>query len=100
MELTEVLGVALGVVLAAIMGAISWLVRGVIHHGHEIAAIRSATEQKDQARDELRALMHDVSTKVDSSHSDVKRLCERTEWLMRGHDRHERFLESVRTGTD
>lgn len=96
MEISQTLGIGLGVILTAIMGAISWLVRAVIQQGHEIAAIRAATEQKDGARDEIQSLLRGVSGQVSDLRGDVKQLCECTDWLRRTTDRHERFLEAGR----
>ena len=96
MDMAQALAIGLGVVLTALMGAVGWLVSAVVNQGHQIAAIRAATEQKDDAREEIRELVREATTKIADQHSDVKLLCERTTWLQRTADRHERYLEAGR----
>ena len=96
MEFSQALGIGLGVILTAIMAAIGWLIRAVIHQGNAIAAIRAATEQKDDSRDEIRSLLRGMSGHVSELRGDFKLLFERSDWVQRTIDRHERFLEAGR----
>ena len=97
METPQVLAIVLGVLLTAIMGAVSWLVRAVIYQGREVAVIRAEIRGQDGTDDEVKQLLRVVSGKLDEQHGDIRKMFERTEWLMRVNDRHERFFEAIQT---
>ena len=94
MELSEILAIAFGVVLTAVAGAVSWLIKAVIRHSVEIAAIGAATTQKSDARDKIMDMLEAQDSRLRDIAGDVRTVCERTAGLMRTTDRHERFLEA------
>ena len=72
----------------------------VIRHGKELSEIRAEVAGQSSSDGEIKELVRESGResgrKLDALHGDNQRLLERTDWLMRTADRHERFLDSGR----
>ena len=100
MELNEILAIGFGVVLTAVAGAVSWLIRTVIKHSVAIAAISAATTQKDDVREKIFDMLEAQDSRLRDISGDIRTVCERTVGLQRTTDRHERFLEAGLLGRE
>lgn len=92
--MTEALNVGLEVVLVAVVGAVGWLVHTVIAHGKTLTAIAARIESHGEMDKQIISRLDSVDSKLDTLHGDQRQALERTDWLMRTTDRHERFLEN------
>ncbi|MDE2904562.1 MAG: hypothetical protein OXQ28_00595 [Acidobacteriota bacterium] len=94
--MTEALNVGLEVVLIAVVGAVGWLVHTVIRHGNTLTAITAQLNAHGEMDRRIIARLEAMDSKLDALHGDAQKTLERTEWLMRTADRHERFMETGR----
>ena len=93
MSAAELVQMVTGVVLAGVVTAVTWLVRGVITHGKQIAAIETALAALPD-KDGLHQLAL-VAAKLEGG---LATLNERTLAMTRILDRHERYQEQARRG--
>ena len=94
--MTEALNVGLEVVLVAVMAAVGWLVHTVIKHGNTLTAIVARIDSHAELDQQVLQGLEAMKLKLDTLNGGQQRLLERTDWLMRTADRHERFLDEGR----
>ena len=94
--MTEALNVGLEVVLIAVMGAGGWLVVTVIKHGSALTAMAARIDAHAKLDQQVLQGVKAMEVKLDTLNGGQQQLLERTDWLMRTTDRHERFLDEGR----
>ena len=94
--MAEALNVGLEVVLIAVVGAVGWLVHTVIKHGNTLTAIAAQLDAHATLDQRVVDQLEAMDSKLDTLHGDQQRLLERTDWLKRTTDRHDRFFEAGR----
>ena len=94
--MTEALSVGLEVVLVAVVGAVGWLVHTVIKHGNTLTSIAAQINAHAELDRQVIQRLEAMESKLDTLNGGQQRLLERTDWLMRTADRHERFLDEGR----
>ena len=94
--MTDALNVGLEVVLIAVVGAVGWLVHTVIKHGNTLTAIAARIDAHAELGQQVLQGVKTMESKLDTLNGGQQRLLERTDWLMRTADRHERFLDEGR----
>lgn len=96
----EIPGVGVEVVLTAVVAAVGWLLHTVIRHNNELAVLNAEAKARREVDDNVVKQLDAISMKLDSVHGDMHRAVERTDWLMRTTDRHERWLDAGRGDPD
>ena len=95
---TDLILISLGIAEFVVLPVIAWLVHSTSRHSRDIAAIRSEVTTQRGTDAEVKQLLRDTNGRITELRGDVHQLLERTEWLMRTTDRHERFLEAMGGG--
>ncbi len=91
MSAAELAQMVTGVVLAGVVTAVTWLVRGVITHGKQLAALETALATLPD-KDGL----HQLAVATAELKGEIKAMNERTQAIIRILDRHERYQERDR----
>ena len=83
-------------VLLVVVPTVGWLVRTVIAHGNALSAVSAKLDAQAEIDEQIVQRLDAVGAKLDVLHGDQRQVLERTDWLMRTTERHERFLEQGR----
>ena len=93
--MTEAIGIV-ELALLIVVPAVAWLVRTVIAHGNALSAVTAKLDAQAEIDEQIVQRLDAVVAKLDVLHGDQRQTLERTEWLMRTTERHERFLDQGR----
>ena len=91
----------LALALTVLLPSVGWLVRGVIRHGQEIAALQAqrdglcTSEDLHKIEQAVCAEMGAIRVQLEALRGDINRLDERSDSIRLVLDRHERFLNEV-----
>ena len=83
-------------ILMVVAPTVGWLVRTVNTHGNKLADVAAKVNSQAQIDEQILQRLEAVGEKLDVLHGDQRQVLERTDWLMRTTERHERFLEQGR----
>ena len=82
--------------LMIVAPAVAWLLRTVNGHSNTIAALVVQVQARAEIDERVIKRLDSMDSKLDALHGDQRQVLERTDWLIRTTDRHERFLEAGR----
>ena len=90
------LAAGVGLLLTVLVPAVGWLVRVVISQGRRVAAIEARLDAGTGQMSRIEGMLQELRGDTKTLCGDMKTVCERTDWLQRTTDRHERFFETGR----
>lgn len=94
LEPVDLVLIAVGLIATSLLPAVGWVVIAVVNQGRELAALREAVGNHSAVDEEIKNLLRHNNDRMEQVHGDFRQVLERSEWLTRTSDRHERFLES------